>query len=342
MVSLFLQVLMLFFLKTGTPAFGEISDPLRSFNLHPLYTAFLQTLPVSAQVLPSSNFETGVLQSYGNNFFLAPSKDDESIIVVDLDSETSMTGFYLRGGLGRGFEAGLMLQTVFYYGGFLDPVISSFHELLRVPNGGREYRENGQVTFYLVDDTGTVLNESGEQPFALAASGELRYCVLQHRDPQGNTWMGSLGVSGKVPIAGSDHPLNEGGFDWGVRGILSHRRERVAFDASLGLAGLTRPEYLLPQNFQLLVVPFFFSCAWKWSERTACIATVQGSTSPFKLEYDRADRFSAVINLGGRIRAGKAVFLAFGFSEEFFTFAATDIGFFLEGTMDFGSDRGSP
>jgi hypothetical protein len=61
----------------------------------------------------------------------------------DFESYNAELGFSFRPF--RQLALGIDLRLVSFFGGFLDPVISSFHNLFGFPNGGREYAPSSQV-----------------------------------------------------------------------------------------------------------------------------------------------------------------------------------------------------
>jgi hypothetical protein len=65
------------------------------------------------------------------------------------------------------------------------------------------------------------------------------------------------------------------------------------------------------------------------TERLSAVTTVTGNTSPFRLGYERSDRFTAIANIGGVVALSDQLRLQAALSQEFFTFAATDVALHL-------------
>jgi hypothetical protein len=96
---------------------------------------------------------------------------------------------------------------------------------------------------------------------------------------------------------------------------------------------MARPAFLQEEHFTGILIPFDLtigrSIAPGSGRNLSILATISGSTSPFRLGYRRTDSFSATANIGGRIAVSSRDTFQLSFTQEFFTFAATDIGFHL-------------
>ncbi len=309
-------------------------EPLQSFNLHPVYMPCIQLLPMSARLQPDRRIRLSVLESYGNNFFLDPVDGGSSQVAVDLDSEASCTGIILNWGIGNRSEIDAMVYGSYHYGGFLDSVIEGYHGLFGFPNAGRELREQGKTRFFLENSGGVVLDDEGSRGSA-ALTVEARYQLRKEADWLGGVWDLAAGLPVKLPLTVGLHDLDGTGADAGVRMFAGYALQNVNMSASIGLMYLSRPSFTADDQFSQVAVPFFFSAGWRAGRRLLLLCTVQGSTSPFSLGYDRTDRFTAVVNVGGRMQCGSKGSLQLSFSEEFFTFASSDIGFTIGWSTQF-------
>ncbi|MGC9312014.1 MAG: DUF3187 family protein [Sediminispirochaetaceae bacterium] len=310
-------------------------EPLQSFNLHPVYMPFMQVLPMSPRLQTGGRMQLSVLGSYGNNFFLDPVDGGSSQVDADLDSEAFCTGILLTAGFGNRFEINAMVYGSYHYGGFLDSVIEGYHGVFGFPNAGRELRDRGRTRFFLENSGGTVLDEDGSLGSA-ALTVEPRYQLRKEAVWMGGVWDLAAGFPVKLPLTLGRHGLDGTGIDAGVRLFAGCALRRFNVAGAIGLMYLSMPEFAGDDHFSPVVVPFFFSAGWQAGRRLVLLSTVQGSTSPFSLDYDRTDRFTAVVNVGARIRCGSQGSVQLSFSEEFFTFAATDIGFNIGWSTYFG------
>lgn len=301
------------------------AEPLHVHNLHPLYAPFIQFQARSAAIRPPHSIELTFLQSYGNNFFLDTAEGGDSAIVAELDSEAAYTTIAARCGLSPRIEVNLGVLALSHFPGVFDGFLQWYHGLFGFPNADRELRPDYQVQFYLENRDGVILES--RSPLFTPAALQIEPRLLLYSGPRTDV---SVGPVFKVPMRLTDHPLNSGGLDAALRFYFDYALPPVNFTASLGAAYLSRPDYIPRSAFVPLIFPFFLSTEWAWRPNIAAIVTITGTTSPFQTGYERADNFNSIINFGGRFDVGAADSLQISMSQEFLTFAATDVALHFE------------
>src|SRR6056297_3524018 len=308
------------------------AEPLRSHNLHPLYTPFIQLQPLSAEIRPTSTTELSFLQSYGNNFFLDTQEGGNSEITADLDSEAAYSSIFAQYGLTERIELNLTLTAVSHFPGVMDEFLQWYHGIFGLPNADRELRPDYRLSFYLENSKGVLIDEYAPLMALTALQVEARMQLYR-----GTNLDTALGTAVKLPIKLTRHPLNSGGFDGAVRFFAGYRLPPLEFAASIGSAYVSRPDFLRESEFSHLIFPFFFSTEWELQPRIAALVTISGTSSPFKTGYRRADNFSAVANFGGSFFIDPQNRIQLSLSQEFFTFAATDVALNFEWTHTAGA-----
>jgi len=303
------------------------AEPLRSHNLHPLYTPFIQLQPMDAAIRATGTREFSFLQSYGNNFFLDTEEGGDSEITTDLDSEAAYASISAQYGLSEGLELNLSLTAVSHFPGIMDGFLQWYHGAFGFPNADRELRPDYRLSFYLENSKGVIIDEYAPLMALTALQVEARMQLYR-----GTNLDTALGTAVKLPIKLTRHPLNSGGFDGAVRFFAGYRLPPLEFAASIGSAYVSRPDFLRESEFSHLIFPFFFSTEWELQPHISALVTISGTSSPFKTGYRRADNFSAVANLGGGFSIDSQNHLQLSLSQEFFTFAATDVAIHFEWT----------
>ncbi|MGH9337189.1 MAG: DUF3187 family protein, partial [Vicinamibacteria bacterium] len=116
--------------------------PLGSRNQSPLALLFIYMTPDHARAIEGGGLQLDVVFDY-SNIIQEQSTETER---VRFDLEYLRTLVALKRGFGSGLELGFSVPFYVYYGGFLDPLVSSFHEGLGLPN-----RLRGETPYGLVD-----------------------------------------------------------------------------------------------------------------------------------------------------------------------------------------------
>lgn len=70
-----------------------------------------------------------------------------------------------------------------------------------------------------------------------------------------------------------------GGFDGAVRFFVGYRLAPLEFEASIGSAYVSRPDFLRESEFTHIIFPFFFSTEWKLHPRISALVTISGTSS---------------------------------------------------------------
>ena len=301
------------------------ADPLHSHNLHPLYAPLIQFQARSAAIRPPNSLELTFLQSYGNNFFLDTAEGGDSDIVAELDSEAASATIAAQWGLVPQIELNVSVTAAAHFPGVLDGFLQWYHGLFGFPNADRELRPDSQLYFYLENSSEVILDERRSLFTLSALQIEPRWLLYSESDTRL-----SVGTPLKLPLRLTEHPLGNGGVDAALRFYFDYDLPPVYFSASLGAAYLSRPAYLPANTFAPLVFPFFLSSEWALRPNNSALLTVSGTTSPFRTGYKRADKFSSTLNFGGRFSLGAADTLQLSMSQEFITFAATDVSLHFE------------
>lgn len=298
--------------------------PLASHNLHPLYAPFLQLSPLPARTVGENTVATFIVASYGNNYFYDPLNGEHEDLRVILDSEAAYTNVGITWGVHPRAEVNASLQTVAHFGGVFDPGIESYHRLLGLPNAGRHERPANHLRFYFETAEEVILDERAPvvDITALLLEPRVQLYGAEAESPAAL----SLAAAVKLPLASPSVVLTSGGADIAVRLMGAYTWPRLALTAGVGAAYLSRPEYIPEDAFTPWVAPFHFSAEWMATEQFSFLTAVNGTTSPFELGYRRSDRFSAIALFGGGLAVNRRLTLRAAMGQEFFTFAATDVG----------------
>ncbi len=298
------------------------AEPLKSHNMHPLYTALAQFQPRKAAIQTPHSAGLYLIQSYGNNFFLDTETGGDRDIVADLDSEAAYTSLGVRYGFGTRIDAYAVVLVTSHFPGVLDGFLQWYHGLFGFPNADRDLRPDYALNFYLKNRDRVILNEDDVLLTLSALQIEPRFLLYKSsRIPL----IISAGSLIKIPVNISSHDLLSGGVDAALRIYSDFDIHRFSFHASAGAAYLSTPGFARAAEFRNFVVPFFFSAEWQLLHDLFLVGTINGMTSPFETGYIRADTFSSTLTFGTRIEIGPQSAMEVSMSQEFLTFAATDV-----------------
>ena len=117
--------------------------PFNSQNQSPLVRIFGLPSAGSTTVLPEGRKETQITLDHSNSYL-----DDEYIgerLVID--GETTRLTLAGRYGLARGAEVGIEIPYVYHGGGFLDDIISDYHDRFGFSPGRRDEAPNNHLLF---------------------------------------------------------------------------------------------------------------------------------------------------------------------------------------------------
>lgn len=300
--------------------------PLAAHNLHPLYTPFIQLQPRRAETIGEDAISVFMHQSYGNNYFFDPEEGGEEDVFVILDSESAYTTIGITWGIHHRAEVNASVQGVSHHPAFFDGALEAYHDFFGFPNAGRGARPRNDLRFYFETADGVVLDESDPVIDMTALTLEPRLELFERDD--GAVMLG-LGGALKLPLAAPSIMLTNGGTDAALRVFADYTRPTASLSATLGAGYLSQPQFIPEGRFVPWILPFSLSFEWMAGDALSLITTVSGNTSPFRLGYERSDRFTAVATFGGAFAVHEQLRLHAGMSQEFFTFAATDVAVHL-------------
>lgn len=217
--------------------------PLANQNQFPLALLFLSLEPSGTQVLPRGESAFAFDFSYSNTITIRDGA--EETLVLDLESLRSVVRWEI--GVGRSFQTGVSVPVYTLYGGFLDGLISGFHEAFDLPNSVRRREPNGLFR-YQYQRNGSVLLERKDGGAAL---GDVVLSL-------GKSLIASPGgelvarAAVKLPTGSPQRASGSGAADLGFGVVASRRAKRVGgyFNASYHVLGDPSevPE-LRPRNY---------------------------------------------------------------------------------------------
>ncbi len=272
---------------------------------------------LSAQLEYSSifQFETGYQPDPGNT-------DPH---MVQFDSELASLVLSGQGeldilGLPYGLRVGGSIALLQYSAGFMDSFLEDYHNLLSVPNLGKENQPRDRFMMRLRDQSG---NLSWEATPGGVRGGNLQGWVLMPvwRDEVSEQWKLGLALrSGLMVPTGSDSAgVGLGKLEWSAGAVASTRWNRWAVDASLdwvsdgevdfrGVAGFASQAYL----------KFLLAGRWMWSEDFWLGVQLSGSGAAVDAPTDLRTMTQAswLMTFGGNWRTSNRVWIDFGMSED--------------------------
>ena len=245
-----------------------LSQPFGVPNQSPLALSLIPFTPVDASPGRTGSSHLWVTAAYSSVFVRQSSRQAS----LDLDMELG----YLA--LGYAYtphprvRLGVELPAMFYYGGFLDGFIESYHRALGLPNGGREQVAQDLVRYRATSRNRTIISQDGSTQGVGDARLKGRFLLWQGEGaclsllgqvslPSGDPDKG-LGAGGVVPALGL-----AGGVNWGRWSLNAN-----ALYFHLGQTTLLDP--LEPDD----VAAASLSLGWAWSQTLTLRAQLNGAT----------------------------------------------------------------
>lgn len=209
-------------LLPASAVFAEDLGPFRTANLNPLLA--IVGLPVWAAAPDATTFG-GSLET-ANHYRLSQSADG----ALMLDGETSRLRVWYEKPLRRRWSLGFDIPVYHQSGGALDDLVDAWHSAFNLPDGGRNYRPEGQLEFRLADAGGQFYElrdtSTGLGDIQLTAAGR-----FGERD--GWTLRGTL----KFPTGDEDMLAGSGEADLTVTALHLRQGEFAGRAASFFLGG---------------------------------------------------------------------------------------------------------
>jgi hypothetical protein len=223
--------------QSGSEADSSWRKPLFSANQFPIYLLFLRLEPERAVSLAagqaSFKFDLNVSNIIKTSILLPTDINADRLV---LDYEWWRFLAQLDVGLGRGLQMSMSLPLYDRSGGFLDPLISGFHETFGFPNAVRAMTPDNLFRYELWHDGRRVLGpfEPGTVTGDLVVSLKKAWML-------GGTEFGVRAVL-KVPTGLWVQAAGSGAADLGFGFLLSRYGERLGFCLNADYCFLGQPE----------------------------------------------------------------------------------------------------
>jgi len=329
---------------TGEEAW--IPVPLRVRNLTFPTMLTMGFMPRPTNAIGAGNWAIELNASVSNNFqmsagieeFLgarggdrrALSHSDIETILTELDEpqflidgELNVIDLGIHYGLSTRWTLSLRTGYLGYSGGFMDPVIQDFHDLIGIGQAGREFIGKGDFHVLFMND--------GESHilYDRPSSGGFTDPTLSLTHSFPETWKGwsfSLEGAVKPPIATIDDWLSTGSWDFGLQGTAEKiwRRNALILNLALVVPGEIEIEGTFdPPGLPSVNVAYLH----RFGRRTTGIVQALYSENIFRDEVDAdLSAYEFQITAGVKIEAlGGSIGIAF--TENLFNF---------DNTPDFG------
>ena len=312
-------------LAAGLLAHDSAAEPFVTRNQNPLVAPFGLPSPLPARLPAAGCGRVSLVSDWGN---MAAIEGPEDNLVVD--AETAELRLTYERAIGRRFAARLSLPWRSTSGGSLDGVAESWHDLLGLPNGQRDFLPRDQVQIRYVSGDDVLLDvdrsTSGVGDVTLAGGYQLydsdRSAVsawLGVKLPSGDAGQltGSGATDVALSIAGQSAPAPR----WQLFGQV---------DAVL----LGRGD-LLPALQREFAWSALAGVAWSAWRGLDLLVQLQSNSAVFDASETGLSGSATVLTFGGRYRTQRGWTFDVGFSEDVDVGASPDFVIHLGIARDF-------
>jgi len=281
--------------------------PLSTQQLHPIMLRFFNPTPISAFDMESSIlFE----QSYASlNMF--DSVPNGKFLV---DTELYVPSLDLRYRLNPQHRMNIRIPFYRPYNGVLDHALRQYHQLVGLPNNGREFRPSNQMGYYLRPEW-TAQNRWEMGNISL----ELQSQVYQ-TDHLAVAILSSM----YLPTSSKARGWSSGGIDLSLGTTMSWYGEHYFAHAELRAirTGAASEGTLVYKDYLRTSI----AVGREFGQKYSALIQIQGGSSPYQSDLFVLDQNPWVLLFGWRIRGDSALY-SLNFSENITQYTTADFSF---------------
>jgi hypothetical protein len=263
--------------------------PLASRNQAPLALLFVYLAPDSARVLSAGQLDLDVDFDYSN--IILEQKSDTDLLRLDVEYLRTLVS--LRRGFSGGIELRFSVPIYVYYGGFLDPLVNSFHETFGFPNFLR-----AQTPYGLVD----LQYRAGDRPFvgvqgSTQGVGDLSFeakKTILSRNRYGLALRGIL----ELPTGDPESLLGSGSTDFGLGLAFDRIGDRFGLYANVNYHFLGEAEHFPTKDY----FSFMAGVDFRFKPRLAALLQADYVRPQLESDLRLFQKASKQIALGLRFR----------------------------------------
>jgi len=301
-----LSALLLFALGTALLAHPALAGPFATRNQNPLVAPFGLPGPLPARLPAGGPGRLDLVSDWGN---MASIEGPENNLVVDAETFELRLGY--ERSLGRRFAVRVSLPWRSIGGGSLDGLAESWHDLLGLPNGNRDFLPRDQIRVSYAAGGDSLLefdsSSSGLGDVTLAGGYQLhdsgRTAVA--------TWLGV-----KLPSGDADRLTGSGATDVALSiAAQSALTPRWQVFGQLDAIRLGRGD-LLPDLQEEFAWSALAGVAWNAWRGLDLIVQLQSNSAVFDARSAGLSGSATVLTFGGRYRTRGGWAFDLGFSED--------------------------
>jgi hypothetical protein len=282
--------------------------PLGNRNQVPLALLFVSLTPEGASTIDKGQLEIDAVFDYSNMIFHRETETE----LLHLDMEYLRTLFSVKRGFGAGFELGVELPFYAYFGGILDPFVSSFHQTFGLPNALRGSTPPGLTQFAFRRGGEVILEGSG----TLEGMGDLTILAKKEllRAPSADL---SLRGAVKLPTGDPSELTGSGAADVGLGFAYDWIRPKYGLYLTFGYHFLGDGGPLAPRDYVALSA----AADWRFKPRLAAVLQTDFMTTPIQTSLLHAREPAMNLGLGLRYHHSESFTYEWRFVEDLSRFA---------------------
>ncbi|WP_028975103.1 DUF3187 family protein [Spirochaeta cellobiosiphila] len=292
----------------------NLDEPIHKRNLYPFFQGFIAYIP---QGITDGRTRTTSIQMTASNYY----RYDNHILNEDWELWIDGEDYQWLGEqnipLPHNWNSRISLPLVFHSPGVFDPAIQSFHHLFGFPNGGREHHPDNVAMIHYTSPQYKYTNDSKNWGVQ-----SLTYTIIT--PSLGNRWLvqGQGGI--KLPSINPAFPLGYDTWDYQLLGILYRDLGPWTITLNGGLAYWSDP-HILDIPFSEFSLLYGVMASWKVNSTQRVLVQIHGQTSPYESGHSRIDYDSRYITVGYRTLLSRNVSIDTSFTQEFLSYATSDI-----------------
>lgn len=316
--------------RHGDDPLPRVRGPLPMRIEHPVRLMALALPPRSAHAQDPGTFALRASSSYTSVF----SHGNNGFERVLLDGELAREALALRWGVAPGTDVEVELATLYATSGFLDRFVESWHDLLGLPQGGRETRPRFAYDMELERDGDVYYHLDGNEPGVEDVPITLTHELVAE---SASTPAIALRLGVELPLGDEAAGFGNGGVDWGV-GVLAEKSfGRWTLSGSSDFVDPARPSSFVGSGVDLRSgLGARGGLEYRWNDRVSLLAGL--SIDPpvvTGMTLKEIDRDVLSLDLGGAIDVGERSLVHIGFQEDLIAKSGPDFTAFVAWTWSF-------